>query len=306
MLKAKVLSFAFACALAIGSTGCIKKMVFNGTVESTRKASAGVDTLGDYEVANAVAYAGLGQFEGMHYLSPENQDALFLLVKSWTGATFAFTEDQMEQAEDAEGSSSPLYEYHKARTVAGYDRAVHYGIELLEMKNAGFEQAKKNDETMKAWLAGFDAEDVPALFWTGYAWIAKTNVAKEDPAVVADLFIGVAILQRVLELDDKYLYGTPHTVMGAYHARTALAELDEAKKHFDQAIALSQGKMLLPKVQLAAKYYCMKGDKENYVKTLTEVVEAGDVFPEQRLQNTIAKRRAKRYLSETRMKACSF
>ena len=50
----------------------------------------------------------------------------------------------------------------------------------------------------------------------------------------------------------------------------------------------------------------MKGDKENYVKTLNEVVEAGDVFPEQRLTNTIAKRSAKRYLGKERMKDCGF
>ena len=59
-------------------------------------------------------------------------------------------------------------------------------------------------------------------------------------------------------------------------------------------------------MQLATKYYCAKGDKESYVKTLTEVVEAGDVFPEQRLSNTIAKRRAKRYLGEKRLAACGF
>jgi predicted RNA-binding Zn-ribbon protein involved in translation (DUF1610 family) len=50
----------------------------------------------------------------------------------------------------------------------------------------------------------------------------------------------------------------------------------------------------------------MKGDKENYVKTLTEVLEAGDTMPEQRLQNTIAKRRAKRYMGKERLKACGF
>ena len=122
---------------ALGSTGCIKQMLLNGQIESTRKASAGVDTLSDYEVANTIAFAGIGQFEGMHYLAPDNEDALFMLTKSWTGATFAFIEDQMEQAEDAEGTDEPLYLYQQARAKAGYDRAIHYGIELLEMKNRG-------------------------------------------------------------------------------------------------------------------------------------------------------------------------
>ncbi|MFP6684174.1 MAG: hypothetical protein VB934_05650, partial [Polyangiaceae bacterium] len=47
-------------------------------------------------------------------------------------------------------------------------------------------------------------------------------------------------------------------------------------------------------------------DKALYIKTLTDIVEAGDVLPEQRLQNTIAKRRAKRYLGADRIESCGF
>ncbi len=301
-----LLSIGLAFALSVGSTGCIKKMLLDGQLESTRKASAAVDTVQDYEVANAAAFAGIAQFEGLHYLAPENKDGLFLLTKGWTGATFAFIEDQMEQAEDAEDSDSPLYAYHQGRARAGYDRAIAYGIELLEMTTPDFAAAKRNDATIKEWLDTFTEEDVPALFWTGYAWIARVNVMKENPELVSELFIGVAMIERVVALDETYMYGSAHTILGAYHARTAMAELDESKKHFDRALQISQGKLNLPKVQLAMKYYCMKADKESYVKTLTEVVESGDIFPEQRLSNNIAKRRAKRYLSEKRMAACGF
>ena len=94
-----------------------------------------------------------------------------------------------------------------------------------------------------------------------------------------------------------------HTILGAYHGRSPMAELEEAKKEFDARHRRSRGgKTLLPKFQLAAKYYCTKGDKESYVKTLNEVVEAGDTFPAQRLTNAIAKRKAKRYLGKPREK----
>jgi hypothetical protein len=308
MIKRAVSALGLSALLALGTTGCIKTMILNGQIQSTRAASAAIDTLSDYDVANAIIFNGIGQFEGMHYLAPDNEDALFMLVKSWTGATFAFIEDQMEQAEDAAGEGSPLYQYHQARAKAGYERAIHYGIKLLELKKRGFEQARKNDETMKAWLAAFDdpEHDAPNLFWTGYAWISRVNVVKEDPAMVADLFIGVAMLERVVALDDKFFYGSAHTILGAYHARSAMAELDEAKKEFAKAIQISGGKMLLAKLQLAAKYDCMKVDREHYVKTLTEVIDAGDILPEQRFTNTIAKRRAKRYLGKERLKACGF
>lgn len=302
-----LLSPLLCVALGLASTGCIKKMLLDGQIESTRKASTAVDTLSDYEVANSVAFAGLAQFEGMHYLAPENENALFLLTKGWAGATFGFIEDAMEQVEDAEGES-PLFRYHQARARAGYERAIHYGLELLEMKNAGFAEAKRNDETMKAWLAGFtDPEDAPNLFWTGYAWLAKTNVSKEEPAVVAELFIGVAMVEKSVALDPDYLYGTGTVALASYHARTAMAELDESKKMFDSVLQKTSGKLLMAKFQMATKYFCMKGDKASYEKLLKEIVDAGDVFPEQRLSNTIAKRRAKRWLGAVRMKSsCSF
>ncbi|MEO7329059.1 MAG: TRAP transporter TatT component family protein, partial [Minicystis sp.] len=172
----------------------------------------------------------------------------------------------------------------------------------------GFEAAKKNDASMTAWLAGFDdpGHDAAELFWVGYAWIARVNVLKEDPALVADLFIGVKMIERVVQLDDTFFYGNAHNILGSYHARSAMAELDESKKEFDKALAISKGLLMLPKFQLATKYYCTKGDKESYVKTLQEIVDAGDTMPEQRLSNAIAKRKAKRYLGKERMKNCGF
>jgi hypothetical protein len=297
-----------SAALGVVSTGCIKQMILEGQIESTRIASTAIDSLQDYEVARTVAYAGISQFEGMHYLAPDNKDALFMLTKSWAGAAFGFIEDELEQAEDADGLDSPLYLYHQARAKVAYERAIYYGIKLLELKNPGFEAAKKNDQTMKDWLKGFDdpEEDAPNLFWTAQAWMSKVNVIKEDPAAVADLFIGVAIMERAVELDESYLFGSGHTALGAYHARSPMAELDDAKKHFEKALAISGGKALMTKLQFAAKYYCAKVDKEGYQRLLTEVVEAGDVLPEGRLTNAIAKRRAKRYLGKERMKSCGF
>jgi hypothetical protein len=309
MSKITGAGLALAGALGLLSTGCLKQLILDGQIEATRKASSAIDSFSDYEVARTAAYSGATQFEGMHYLAPQNEDALFMLAKTWTSLTFAFIEDDLEQAEDTEGESSALYAYHKARAVAGYDRAIHYGVELLEKKAPGFQAAKKNDDTMKAWLAAFNdpGQDAETLFWTGYAWIGRINILKDEPAQVADLFIGVAMMEKVKQLRHDYLYGSVHTILGAYHGRSPMAELDEAKKEIDTAIALTGGKAMLPKFQLAAKYYCTKNDKENYVKTLEEIRDAGDTMPEQRLTNAIAKRRALRYLGKKRMmRMCSF
>jgi hypothetical protein len=302
-------ALALVAALGLGSTGCLKQVILDGQIEGTRRASIVIDSFSDYEVAEVAVFSGATQFEGMHYLAPNNEDALFMLAKTWTSATYAFVEDDLEQAEDSDGEGSPLAAYHKARAVADYDRAIYYGLELLQKKNPGFEAAKKNDETMKAWLAHFTdpGQDAESVFWTGYAWVSRTNILRDEPAAVADLFIGVAMMERVRQLHPDYLYGSVYTILGAYHARSPMAELDESKADFDKAIAVTSGKALLPRLQLAAKYYCTKSDKASYVKTLTEILEAGDTLPEQRFSNAIAKRRAKRYLGKDRMmRMCGF
>jgi hypothetical protein len=319
MAKISGVAAALVCALGLGSSGCIKQIILDGQIEGTRKASAAIESFSDYEVAQTAAYSGVTQFEGMHYLAKDNEDALFMLLRTWTSLTFAFIEDQLEQAEDTEGESSALYAYHKARAVAGYDRALFYAFELLKKHHPGFETARKNDASMKAWLAGFSTDqDVETLFWTGYAWIGRVNILKDEPAEVADLFIGAAMMERVKQLKHDYLYGSVHTILGAYHGRSPMAEVDtcgptpapgcsDAKTEFDAALAVTGGRALLTKLQLAAKYYCTKNDKPSYVKTLTEIIEAGDTLPEQRLTNTIAKRRAKRYLGKDRMmRTCGF
>lgn len=301
MRLARLLATSAVCLCSLLSTGCIKSMILNGQIKSTREGSSAVDTVQDYEIARSIAFSGLAQFEGMHKLAPDNEDALFMLTKSWSGAAFAFIEDEMEAAEDARDRE--MAEYHKQRGIAAYERAIRYGLELLSKKASGFDDARKNDASIKKWLKEnfTDKEDAPNLLWLGYAWLAKTNLAKEDADVVADLFVGVAIVERSVELDEQYAFGNGVTILGAYHARTAQAELDESKTYFDRAFALTQNRALLQKFNYATKYLCARADKEGYVKALQEVVDAGDTLPEQRLQNAIAKRRARRYLGKARM-----
>jgi hypothetical protein len=294
-------------SLALGSTGCIKKILTDGQISSTRQASDAFNTFSDWDVAYRAASAGLAQFEGMHNLAPYNEDAMFLLTRGWSGLGFGFIEDEMEQAEDLHGEDSELATYHRARAIAAYARAIHYGTMLLETLHEGFEAARRNNDTMELWLSEFeDPEEAPYLLWTGQAWLSKVNLQKDNPEIVADLFVGYLMIKRSVELDPAYSYASGHAILGAYHARSGMAELDESKKHFEEALRLTEGKALLVKFNYATKYYCAKVDKDSYVKLLREVVKAGDTLPEQRLPNTIAKRRARRYLTKQRMDDCGF
>ncbi len=289
------------CALllaALGTTnsGCIKKALLDGQIKGTRQGSAAVNTLHDYEIARSIAQAGVGQLEGMHKLAPDNTDALFMLTRAWAGVSYGFTEDDYERAYEA--GDDVMAEYHIMRARAGYERAIHYGLELLAHHADGFDQARRNQETMRDWLVKnfTDKDQAEDLLWVGYAWVGHVAASKEIPEVVGELYVGVEMIKRSVELDDTLENGMGHTILGAYHARTAMAELDKSKEEFDKALAINGGKFLATKLNLAVRYYCFKGDKDNYVKTLNDILAAGDTLPEARLPNVIAKRRARRYL----------
>jgi len=287
---------AAAALGALLTTGCIKKALLDGQIKGTMDGSVAVNTLHDFEVAQRVGMAGLGQIEGMHSLAPDNTNALFMLTRGWAGVGFAFIEDEYEIA--YEKGDDVMAEYHLARTRAAMLRGRAYGIELLGHTASGFEEAKRNQELMRKWLVEnfTDAEQAEDLLWTGYAWIGHVGASRDIPAIVGELYVGVEMVRRSVELDEKAVYATGHTILGAYHARTAMAELDESKKHFDRALELNGGKFLATKLNYATRYHCVKGNKADYERLLKEVLDSGDPLPEARLQNAIAKRRARRYL----------
>jgi hypothetical protein len=292
-------------ATALLGTGCIESMLTNGTIKSTREASVVFDQMGDYELAKTAAQAGMVQNEGFHKLAPDNEDALFMLVQGWAGYAWGFCEDDMEIARDQ--GDDDAAEYHKKRAKLAYDRAVFYGLELLSHKDAGFEAAKRDDKTMEEWLKkNFDSkEDAANLFWVAYAWMSRVSLLQDDPAMVADLYIGVDIMERSFQLDPDYYFSSAMVALAAYHGRTADAEVADAKKLFDTALQKTQHKSLA--VQLTyAQAGCIWGDRALFDKNIKEISDADDPDPMQRMNNTLSKRRAKRYSSKARMMDCGF
>ena len=293
-----------ALMVVVLSSGCIDRMILDGTIKSTRDASSAFDTLSDLEVAKIGAGSSLVTVEGMQKLAPDNEDAMFLLLQAWAGYGGAFIEDEWEQAYDRGDEDAENYQAGLAKDA--YDRAIRFGTMLFEQKHPGFVAAQKNTDTIKAYLLGFEKPEADALLWMGAAWLSRGSVAAERPEIVADLFIGVAVLERSVELDPGLNYGLGYAVLGAYHARSPDAELGQAKDLFEKSLALSGRKALTTQLLYAQNWACQAHDEPAYRTLLNEVIAAGDALPAQRLENTIAQRKAKRYLGKPRLARCGF
>jgi TRAP transporter T-component len=305
-MRARLSVLLLACVSALTQAGCIKSYLIDGQIASTREAAGVTNSIADYELARAAASGGLVQFEGLHKLAPDNTDALYLLTSTWAQYAFAFPNDDYDAARFA--GDDNLADYHKKRAKIGYDRCVAYGLELMSKRADGFQAAKKNADTMKKWLTEhFTSEDdAVSVLWTGLGWMARVNLLKDEPEYVAELFVGVAMLERSREIDPTIENWNAVATLGSYHGRSSMAELDESKKLFELALEKTQRKSLGIQVGYATSYACAKPDQALYEKLLNEVLTADDPDPNQRLSNTVAKRRAKRFLGKAAMEECGF
>jgi hypothetical protein len=288
-------------------TACLTKILISGQAKGTIKAGGALDPTGDTDVARTALMNGLASSEGMHILSPNDENVRFLLLRGWTSYGFGFLQDDLEDL--TEGSDA--WEEKKRVTKHAYERAIGYGTEILSLEDEGFRAALRNDATFKAWLdKHFDEpEDAAPLFWLATAWIARVNLLKDTPEVVAELWIGVRLAEKSMQLDPAYYNGSARLLLASYHARASMAELDESKRMFEDALRASKRQLLSVQVNYATRYACMKNDRVLYESLIDEALKFDETRPEVatlRLSNTMAKKKAKRALRKDSLAACGF
>jgi hypothetical protein len=303
--KSRLFALAAVLFLGIAPTGCISAVLADGQITATREVSGVFNQISDYDLARYAASAGVVQFEGLHKLRPDNEDALFLLTQAWMGYGYGFPQEDYQDAIDRNDEDGA--EYHKRRATNAYDRAIFFGLELLSHSDKGFAAARRNDDLLKKWLtSNFTSKsDAQNLFWTGYAWIAKVDLNKGSPEVVADLYVAIALIERSVAIDPTLEHWSGSVALAAYHARPA-GEIDQSKQMFDSILEKTQRKNLIAQVAYATSYACVKGDRALYEQLLNETLSVQDPDPEQRLSNLIAKKDAKRALGKQRMMDCGF
>lgn len=155
---------------------------------------------------------------------------------------------------------------------------------------------------LEKYVIGFSQRDVPALFWFSSCWAGWISVSTDSVEAVADLPRVVLLMERIIELDERYHYGGAHLFMGIYKSARPKAyggEPEAARRHFERAIEISKGDLLMAYVYYAEHYAKKTFQRDLYVSLLEKVLEAPvDRLPELTLSNTVAKTRAEKLLNE--------
>ena len=232
----------------------------------------------DLQLAEDSMPANISMLNGMIQLDPENVQLHVFAAQAYYGLSYGFNEDKDIKRADS-----------------FYLRGLKHGLLALEL--SGLKNAKnlKPDE-LEQELQKMDEDDVAALFWTASNWAKWVDLNRDNAESLVQLPKPTAMMQRVLELDETFYYGSAHMYFGVYYGSRAEmlgGNFKKSRQHFDRAREITENKLLVADL-LQAQYLARQMfDQDDFHQRLNKVIDAPeDLYPELTLLNQIAKRKA--------------
>jgi predicted anti-sigma-YlaC factor YlaD len=288
-----------ALALALAASGCsIRSMAVNAMADSMSRSSIVYARDNDPELVEDALPFMLKTVEGLLEEQPEHEGLLLTACQGFTSYAQAFVAVPADAVEETDLVAARAQRERAARL---FVRARKYGLRALELAHPGITDSMGVDAERA--LLVTDADDLPVLFWAGASWAGAINVAKGNMDLVADLNIANALLQRANVLDADWNEGAAHEVLISLEAALSGGNggsIEAAREHFQRALELSQGKRLGPFVSLAEAVSVREQDVEEFQNLLAQALAIDlDEAPDDRLANTLARRRAVWLLDHT-------
>ena len=246
-------------------------------------------------IAAAIPFS-LKLMESLLASSPTHRGLLLAAASGFTQYSYAFVQQDADELEDRDVARAA-----EARTRARklYLRARDYGLRGLETGHPRFGQQLRADARAAARTA--TAADVPLLYWTAAAWGSAIALSKDHPELVADLGLVEALIDRALELDERFDSGAIHGFLISYELVRQGARgdpVERARAHFERAVSLTGGQLAGPYVSLAEGVSVSRQDRREFESLLHRALAIDpDARPEWRLANLVVQRRARWLLS---------
>lgn len=295
-----------AVAAIVAATGCdIPKFTADSTSKVLIRAQPSLKMESDWEMASRAIPGALKTIEGFWVVSPDNKNFLALLTEGYCQYGSGFVEDEVEQAE-ARGDTEAA-DYHRARATKMFIRCMNYALKQLGKRWQ--EDLFGSDAQVDAILAKAGTGHRTALLWVAVGLASAINNNKDRVEMIGYLDTAKKILRRIVEIDeksgpprDKVLAAMPHIALGMAYTgldKSLGGDPALADQHFQKAIELTEGKFLLAHVFRARRVAFRNKDRQGFHDALVKVLETPpSIWPEQRLANEIAHRRARRYLKQ--------
>ena len=218
--------------------------------------------------------------DGLIAHSPKDKTLLLSGAKAYSSYTSAFVGDKYPE-----------------RNKILAEKAREYAFRAFSLHNREFAKAKEKPHSeFLTYLPSFGERDVPYLFSAAACWAGWIQANSESWDAIADLPKVQSLFERALELDESFYYGASHTFMGillTIRSPSLGGRPEEARKHFERALELGDGRFL-PTYVLYAKHYAkLVYEEKLFYDLLDRVLDSPvDEVPELILVNRLAQRQA--------------
>ena len=274
--------FSLSIFLILASCATVRRIGVNAIAPAFGDLSGAAFKQVDTEILRLGMPSSIIMIDGLLELSPDNYELLVLAAQSYGGYPMAFIED-----DDPE------------RAKKLYVRGRHYGLRALKL-NKKFRQALEEGKRFREAVKYLGKKYVPALFWTAQNWAAWLNLSTTEVSALFDQPKIMALMERVMELDDTYYYGGAHLFYALYYTNMpsmAGGGMDKAIKEFDKVFEIAGENFLMANLYYAQYYAAPLRDEALFDRELKKVLETpSDVVPELTFMNEVAKLKARRLL----------
>lgn len=297
-MRTSKLAWLTAALLAIPACS-IKTLTLNTTAEIMKEGSSAMESEPDLDLARSAVPGQIKTVEGFLVSAPRNRTLLEMAASGCMQYAFGFLEDDVEVLALTR-KDAPERRAATARAIDLYDRALDHSLALLETFDPHIRAAfAEGGAVWEAAVGRLPAESVPGITFGGMALASAVNLGRTDPARLVDLPKARAMLERAHALDPTFYYGGAAMTLGIMTA--ALGDTKGSRQYFEEAIAVSRGQYLLPSVMRARTLLVATHDRAGFKTALEGILMVPrDAFPRGRLANEIARRRAARYLDDTK------
>jgi len=261
--------------LIVSGCSSIQSSISEGLAKNL---SAGIGSQTDIEMVKTGIPSYLLMIDGMIVEDPENPGLYTAGIKLYNTLANFVKDDP-----------------HRLAVIA--DRSFVYSKKLLCLTREEWcSLSGQTYDTFRQSIAEIDEEEAAVLYLFGTSWAGNVEVHRSDMNAIANLPKIKATMHRVLEMDESFDRGGAHLYLGVLESLIppALGGKPEiAKKHFDRAIEINNGRHLMAIVMYAEYYARILFDRELHDQLLKKVLTENPVEDGLTLANTMAQQRAR-------------
>jgi predicted anti-sigma-YlaC factor YlaD len=276
------------------TAGCsVRRYAINMVGNALASGNSAFENDEDLDLVGEALPFGLKLMESLLAQSPDHAGLLLTSCKGFVLYSYAYVH---YEAEVAEGQDLDRARALKKRARKLYLRALAYGLRGLERSYPGFEsQLYLEPQKAVDRLNGKDSEkELPFLYWSAAALGLAISVSLDDAALLARLPEVEAMMNRGLELDERWEEGSFHQFK-VQLAGAKVGDFDQnlIRNHYERALELSQGRNAGLHLAYAEAVSVPTQNMSEFRSLVGQSLAINpDQHPENRLVNLIAHRRA--------------